>query len=301
MRGVRPWQFSKPKTPGFGLTSGFYLSILSSRSVMPSLAQIIEPGGAGGAVAGLGAPLAQGTGKELLDRPLQRGAYALASNDRKTVIKMLVLSKEEAGFDPEFFAQSAMALEVSPEAVVRIRATWTLAQLTFESHDPAVYPALDFVLGLAQRISDLGDGVVSDPVSRRYLLPEQVFQSPRLDAHVDAREHISVNLRMRPDGNHVYTLGMQKFGLPEFEIIGLLDSDAGSASRFLIALSQSVLLGDLAHSGDKFGAPSMSFEARAGGFDLSIWEGIEVLELLPPTTVTSTEALMAWEAASKLP
>jgi hypothetical protein len=298
MRNVKPWKFGKPKTPGFGLASSFYLSVLSSRSVMPTLTQIIEPHGANGALEGFGAPLAQGVGRESLAQPLARGAYALASKDRKTVFKMLVLSKEEAGFDPEVFARSALASTVSEEAVVRIRATWTLAQFTIESHDPMVYPSLDFLLGIVQRLGELGDGVVSDPIAKRYLLPEQVFQNPRLDPLVDAREHISINMRQRPDGNHAYTLGMQKFGLPEFEIIGLLDSDAPSTSQFLIALCQSVLLGDPAQSGDRFGAPSMSFEARVGGFDRALWEGIDVLELLPPTTFTASEALAAWQAAA---
>ena len=38
---MRPWQFGKPKTPGFGLSNRFYLSVLSSRSVMPALARTL--------------------------------------------------------------------------------------------------------------------------------------------------------------------------------------------------------------------------------------------------------------------
>ncbi len=292
---MRPWQFSKPKTPGFGLDSSFYLSVLSSRAVMPTLTQLIEPSGANGAVVGFGAPLAAGAGKESLNRPLERGAYALATKDRKTVLKMLVLSKEEAGFDPEAFVRSNLAAGVSEETLVRIRATWTLAQLTFESHDPMVYPALEFLLQFARRAADQADGVISDPIARRYLLPEQVMQIQRLDPRIDAREHVSVNMRLRKDGNHAYTLGMQKFGLPEFEIVGLHESDGPGALHFLIALSQSVLLGELVKSGDRFGAPSMAFEAREGGFDKGLWDGVEVLELLPPTAVTPSEALTAWQ------
>jgi hypothetical protein len=102
-------------------------------------------------------------------------------------------------------------------------------------------------------------------------------------------------MRLRQDGNHAFTLGMQKFSLPEFEIVGLHEADAPAASQFLTALSQSVLLGDLAKSGDRFGAPSIAFEAREGGFDRGLWEGVDVLELLPPTTADSSEALAAWQ------
>lgn len=292
---MRPWQFGKLKTPGFGLSRNFYLSVLSSRSVMPSLTDLIQPSGADGTVPGFGAPLASNLGKESLHRPLERGAYAIATKDRKTVLKMLVLSKEEAQFDPEAVALSALALELPQEALVRIRATWTIAQLTFESHDPMVYASLDFLQAFVRRMAEQTDGVVSDPISRRYLLPDQVARADRLDPRIDARDHVTVNLRSRPDGDHAFTLGLQKFALPEFEIVGVHESDLAVVGQFLTVLSQSVLLGDPAKSGDRFGAPSMPFEAREGGFDRGLWEGIDVLELLPPTTVTPSEALAAWQ------
>jgi hypothetical protein len=259
------------------------------------MSELIEPSGEKGAVRGFGAPLAEGLGKESLHKPLERGAYVLATPDRKTVLRMLVLSKEEAGFDPEAFVRSNFAAGVSEETLVRIRATWTLAQFTFESHDPMVYPALDFLLQAVTRMAFLAEGVVSDPIARRYLLPEQVMQSERSDPRIDSREHVSVNMKDRVDGSHTYTLGMQKFRLPEFEIVGLHESDGPAAYQFLIALCQSVLLGGLARSGDRIGAPQLSFEAREGGFDKGIWEGTEVLELLPPTAVSPSEALAAWQ------
>ncbi|HWD37832.1 MAG TPA: hypothetical protein VG944_03230 [Fimbriimonas sp.] len=296
---LRALKFGKPKNPGFGLSANFYLSVLSSRPVMPSLVEIVNPNGEGGAVSGLGAPLASASDKEALTKPLERGAYALATKDRKTVIKMLVLSKEEASFDPEPFARSDLAMEVSSELLARVRATWTLAQLTFESHDPMVYPALDFLLEVAKRLADQTDGVVADPICRRYLLPEEVIRVPRMDPRVDSREHLTINFRARPDGQHVYTLGMQKFGLPELEILGLGIEDAVRAARFLLTLAQTVLLGDLIRSGDRFGAPSMPFEARHGGFDNALWEGLSVYELLPPTAITSSEALIAWDVEAQ--
>lgn len=291
------WPFSKPKTPGFGISRGYYLTILSTRSVLPSIAEIANPGGAAGAPMGLAVPLEGSGDKGQLIKPMERGSYVIASKDRKTVLKLAVLSKEEAGYDPEDFVNSPLAMGRDPELVVRIRSTWTIGQLLFESHDPAVYPALDFFLAVAVRMATLTDGVVADSISQRYLLPEKVIASPRLDPLIDVREHVDIKYEIRPDGLHAYSLGMQKFALAEYEILNLFDEDQPHAERFLLALCQSVLLGDLTTQGDQFGAPDALFEARDGGFDTKLWQGTTVFELLPPTSKTAGEALRLWEAA----
>jgi len=292
---MRGWPFSKPKTPGFGISRGYFVTILSSKSVMPSIAEIANPGGAGGALEGMAVPLQSTGDKGVLIKPMQRGAYAVATKDRKTVLKLIIMSKEEAGYDPESFLNSSLAIGRDPELLLRVRSTWTIGQLVFESHDPMVYSALDFFLGTAKRIAELSDGVVADTISQRYLLPEQILVKSRLDEKVDVREHLDVKFEVRPDGLHAYTLGMQKFALPEYEILNLLDEDQGPAQRFLLALGQSVLLGDITESGDSFGAPGGLLCAREGGFDKRLWEGIPVFELLPPTAMLPGEALRKWE------
>jgi hypothetical protein len=263
---------------------------------MPSIRSLINPKGEGGAVVGFGVPLGAGKEKADLDRPLERGIYALASRDRKTVLKMRVLSKEEAGFDPEAFLRSSLATGLSDELRVRLKATWTVAQLTFESYDPAVYPALDLFVDLAGRLAYLSDGAIADPIARRYLLPNELRQAVRLDERVDARESIGIGRRGTPGQEHVATHGMVKFDLPELEIENLLPDEVGLAGRFLIACAQNALMGDPPKSGDRYGAPGALFEAREGGFDRTAWEGIPVLELLPPTRMLAGEALRAWEA-----
>jgi len=240
-----------------------------------------------------------GKDKSTLSNPLERGAYAIATRDRKTVLKMLVMSRDEARFDPDAYAKSQYALGASSELLGRLRGTWTVCQLSFESHDPMVYPALDFLLDIAIRLGELTEGVIADPVSHRYLLPHQVRQVPRVQPLIDAREFISISLKSRQDGIHAFTLGLQKFDLPELEIVGIAEGDETSASRFLLTLAQSELMGEIIRSGDRFGAPKARFEAREGGFDADLWKGLDVLELLPPTTLTSSEALAAWNAELK--
>ncbi|HEY0868441.1 MAG TPA: hypothetical protein VGE01_13735 [Fimbriimonas sp.] len=285
---MRPWQFGKPKTPGFGISKGYYLSVLLSRATLPTIYQVVNPKQEEGAVEGFGVPLGTDD-KASLHRPLERGYYAVATKDRKTVMRMAVLPKEEAGFDPEVFARSPLAASADTDLVARVRATWTLAQLTFESHDPMVYEALDFQLRIAQRLAQLSDGVVADPIAQRYILPERLFHE-RTDPRIDVRDHVSIGFRARPEGIEAHTLGLQKFSLPEIQILGLLADEQEAAGRVLLAAAQSVLLGNLIEPGDRVGP----FQASEGGFDKAMWEGIPVLELLPPTTQTTGEALRRW-------
>jgi len=105
---------------------------------------------------------------------------------------------------------------------------------------------------------------------------------------------VEIKFRERPDGFHVYTLGMQKFALEEYEINGLMESDRANAQKFLLTLCQNVLLGDLTKLGNRFGSPKALFEVAEGGFDKGLWEGIPVFELLPPTSILAGEALSAW-------
>jgi len=257
------------------------LTILSSRSVLPGIAEVANPSGLGGATTGLAVPLGAESNKSLLMEPMKLGPYAIASKDRKTVLKMLVISKEEAGYDPELYAQSTLAQDEDPELVSRMRATWTIAQL-------------DFFLGVAVRLANLSEGVVADSICERYRLPEEVFETKRIHPLVDVREHIAVKFAKKSDGIHAYTLGMQKFALPEYEIGSLFESDQIHARRFLLTLCQNVLIGDLTQIGDRFGAPKALFEVADGGFDKAMWEGIPVFELLPPTTMTSGDAIQLW-------
>lgn len=292
---MRPWQFTRPKGPGYGIGQAFYLSVLCSRSVLPSILEFVNPKGENGAVVGFGAPLAANVDKSILSSPLQRGAYAIASKDRKTVLRALVLNREEAGYDPEVFARSSMAADASDELLARVRGTWTIVQFTFGSHDPDVFPALDFLLAVTVRLAELSEGVVADPLSQRYRLPHEVYAADRVDKRIDARDHIAVKFLAQSIGLYAFTLGMQKFGLPEYEIDGIDDQDQDLATRFLIAVSQKVLSGDLTKSGDRFGAPEMALEARSGGINRAMWEGIPVFELIPPTGFAPGTCFRAWK------
>jgi hypothetical protein len=140
---------------------------------------------------------------------------------------------------------------------------------------------------------------VADPIARRYRLPQEVVARDRVDPRVDSRDHVGIHFRADGGKLHAFTLGMQKFNLEEYEIQGVEPEDENLTGRFLIAVCQRVLIGDLTKNGERFGAPKIAFEARDGGLNRGMWEGIPVFELIPPTGVPVGECLRAWEAVSK--
>lgn len=292
------FRFSKPKTPGFGIDKDFFISVLSSSATLPPLLAIINPGGDGGAVPGFGAPLSSGATKEDLNAPLARGTYAITTKDRKTVLQMLVVSKEEAGYDPEAFARSELAAGADPELLARVRGTWTLAQFRFKSHDPSVFPALQFLLSVCVRMAELAEGVIADPISERYMLPNEALHLTTGDPPFDIRDLVTVKVAGTPSGLTAFTLGMQKLGLPEFEILGLSEQGEENAILFLLGLCQWALRGHTLQPGAKVGDSSAPMQVAVGGFDRGRWEGTACLELLPPTHLSADEALAIWRTRS---
>lgn len=284
-RGI--FKFAKPKTPGYEISKDYYLSVLSSTPTLPRLREVMHPKGEEGAVPGYLAPMGTAD-KGDLDLPLQRGVFALASPDQKTVLKLMIMPRDEAGFDPEPFLASPVAADFPTEVRHRVAATWHVMQLTFEAFDPTIGPALDFFLVSGQRLAQLTDGVVADPICQRYLLPQDVIQRPRLQQEFDVREHIVVRHNGRSASAH--TLGWIKFGLPEIEITGLEPSELELAESFLQHLGQVILRGHPL----KVGGPAGPFMVSHGGMDRGRWEGIPVFELLPPAGKSTAQALAEW-------
>lgn len=280
-----PWyKFSRPKGPGFEISGTFYVTVLAARAALPPPRLIANPKGEHGAVTGFAVPLASDE-KEDLDRPLQRGMYAIATSDRRTVLRMRVISKEEAGFDPGPFLRSELGRMASEEVRGRVSATWTLLQLTFETYHPDVYPAVRFLAKVCQRLGELTDGVVADPICQRYELPTEIKTGT--DESLDVESLVAV----RVVGGSVFTLGLQKFVLPEYEVNDVPESHSEVASRFLLNLAHHALHGKRAELGDRLGKNGL--EVVEGGLNRARWEGIPCLELVPVRGTNVAEALVA--------
>lgn len=268
--------------------------MLAAKAVLPSLLEVVTPKGAGGTVPGMGVPLASGSSKGDLAQPMARGVYAIASPDRKTMLKLMVMPKEDAGFDPSAFARSGAAEAWGSELRTRVESTWMLLQLTFESYDPAVYPALDFFLDVAARLAELTDGTVADPICQVYKLPEQVRVERPEGELIAAIDHVQIRSRELEPGWHVYTLGLTKFDRPEVEVQEIPEGTRSSAERLILGLAQTVLTGLTLVPGALLGAKGKQLTVATGGLDRGLWEGVPCLELIAEDKGTQAEAIEAW-------
>jgi len=285
---MRFWElidFRKTKTPGYGLSRGFYMSVLSPTSVLPTPRDWVAPNGP---LPGMIAPLAGGP--EFLDRPLERGAYAITSMDKKSVLRCVVVCKEEAGFDPNAYLAHPSSHDLHPDIRAAIAATWTLIQLSFEGHDPMVAPSLHFILSLTSRLAEYVGGVVADPLAEDYLCPNEA--RPRFEATgpILAPQVIRVH---SPKAGHVFTMGMRKFGLPEFELQGFSADLTRQAQELLLASAQTVLNHGPMSEGALIGDTACALKVVAGGLDRARWEGIPCLELIPEKTGALDQAILA--------
>lgn len=291
---MRPWQFSKPKNPGFGISRDFYYTLLACRAQMPTLLSIVSPDGAGGSVPGFGVPMAKNATKDDLRNPIARGVYALSTKDRHTVVRMMLMGRDEIPFDPEAIVRNPVVAAFNPETINRIRATWMVIQLTFESHDAMVYPALEFLQSVSQRIAFLTDGVIGDPICERYYLPNELRIFPKANAKIDAREFVCIVAVPRQEGLWIRTTGMRKFSLAELEVYGVDTALRPQMEALLIGLCQKSLMGEILKVGDKFGNSKVPMMAVQGGLDRGTWDGILCYEIIPDGKAGINEAIRGW-------
>jgi hypothetical protein len=278
---LRP--FKKVKTPGFGISQQYYLSVLACTPSLPALLTVINPKGEGGAAVGFGLPWKKDVTEQEIAQPLIRGEYIMSSHDRKTVLRVKVLSKEEAGFDPSFLLTSPLGEALDPEVKNRLLAAWNLIQFTIESHDPMVYPALDFITSCAVRLADLTDGVVADPMSQTYRLPDNYTAEHDPGVPFTTLNHVQAKEVKQAGGSYVHTLGLQKFGLSELEVIDVPGDQAEQAALVLLGLAQKMMMGVKVEAGDGLG-PKGALVIAEGGLDRARWGQTKVFELIPADT-----------------
>lgn len=285
-------RFGKPKTPGFGISKDFYLCVMASKAQLPTPAQIANPTGEGGAVEGYIAPLDPNAPDDALERPLERGSYAVSDLEKKSLLLLLARPREESAFDPRKFAASEDAQGLPEELRLRLAANWWILQLAFQSHDPMVYPALRLLLKVAARLGHLTDGAIADPQAAAYRFPSELEPADDgLPIHAD--QFVQLGVAAEPDSNTVYTLGMRKFVLPEFQIADVPDSMVGPAMQVLLALCQLVLTEGPVQVGHTIGSRKLPFTVAEGGVGPVGIEGVSTYELIPPRNHTVAECILA--------
>lgn len=294
LKDIFPFK-GKVKTPGFGISKSFYLTVLASDSVLPPLLTLINPKGDGGAIKGFGVPMQKGSQKEDLAKPLTRGFYGLACPQQKTLLKLTVVSKEEAGFDPDPLLRSPAALLMPNEVRTGIAAAWHLLQFTFESYDPEVYPALDFLHQIVLKTARSSGGLIADPLAQTYWPIDCFPIEPDPGLPFSTLSLVSAKERAHPEGLQVHTLGLQKFNLPEIEVKGVAPAEEAACVAFLLSLAQNVLSGRKLEIGQKVGEGDASFMVIQGGEDKRLWDGIPCYSLVPNSTLNPSAILRTWK------
>ena len=233
-----------------------------------------------------------GADKEDLARPMERGVYAISTTDQKTVLKLRVFSREEAGFDPDAVLASPIGSVLESEARDRIRSTWTILQLTVEAYDPALYPALDFLTQVAGRLGVLTEGVVADPLAGQYRMPER-FPSRKIPGELfEVRDFVSVVSVLRAGTWQLTTAGLVKFAQREIVIAEVPDDWVDPATALLLSVTSGVMKGKTLEPGDRLVSENgwIIAESAASAPQLG---GSELLELLP-LKGTVADALGDW-------
>ncbi|MBL8086649.1 MAG: hypothetical protein JNM85_01105 [Chthonomonas sp.] len=279
------FRFSRPAGPGFGLSKGYYLTVMVPQAQLPTPRQLVNPKGEGGAVPGFIVP--EVGDKSALDVSLSRGHFAVASSDRKSVLRMTVFSRDEARFDPDVFLRSEFAQRLDPELRSRLAATWSLIQLTLHSHDAAVVPTLMFTLQCAHRAALLTQGVIADPLRESYELPEEmVLDGFAIDQHVGV-------VVASGDGMLVLeTRGISKFALPEIRLSAVPPDLVPLAQAFLLSLAATHFQRGRLNVEDHVGAARARFLVATA--PTTPGQTPKVLELVPLDHTTVADCLAAW-------
>ncbi|MCC6404237.1 MAG: hypothetical protein IT207_09540 [Fimbriimonadaceae bacterium] len=280
-------RFSKPQGLPLEISKQAYLAVLAARQPLPKLFDVVSPQGSDGSVPGFGVPVSPSASAP--DRPLERGEYGIASPERKTVLRLKVLSKEEAGFVPSPSALGQIEAQFGKEVAGRVAAAWSLLQLTWESYDPEVYAALDFWLAIAHRLAALTEGIVSDPMAHSYVLPGDRRGRP-VGAEVWARELVGIHT----SEGHVHTLGLRKFVRPELEVTGIPAESTGAVGSLLLGVAQACLEGTRLSPGDSLEAGEGTVRIAEGGLDRAYWKCQTVLEILPDRPPNWSQFLALW-------
>ncbi|MCH8273886.1 MAG: hypothetical protein IH851_03770 [Armatimonadetes bacterium] len=291
------WPFRKrAAASGLTINRNFYLSVLGGPGALPTLLEVINPDGSNEAVRGYGAPLMKGASRDLLNKPLQRGSYALTTPEKKDVVRLDVFRRAEVKQfrlpdDPQMLGAAGLV----GERLRRAEEAEHLLNLMFEGYSSEVYPAVQFMLDVARRLALLTEGLVADPQAETYRLPDEMRAPGRMDPRIDFRDIGAVKLIRLKDGWWVSTRGLSKFNLAEYEMFGIGDDLRETAAKMVIAAAQQALIGVPMKPGETAFAPDQPLEVVEGTREREQWGDRPALEFLDRGRSGASQGADAWK------
>ncbi|MFN8140203.1 MAG: hypothetical protein U0R49_10440 [Fimbriimonadales bacterium] len=274
------WPFKKkPTEPVLTINKNFYFSVLASSSHLPTLLQMINPDGSNGALIGFGAPLSEGASRDLLNQSLATGAYVLSTKERSTLVEMHVFQKSQVqGFSLPSDSAVCDQAGLVGDKLKRAQNAQYIINLVIKAFSPELYPSVRFYLDCAARIALLTEGVIADPLSELYRLPNEMNVAQKLDERIDFREVARVKLIRLEDGIWSSTRGLTKFNLPEFEMYGIPENLADIAANMIASAGQQALIGIPMKSGETAFAPDAPLTVFEGTKMRQEWADRPTLE-----------------------
>lgn len=268
------WPFSKKwSAPAPRLA----MVVSLAKPELPSLLTLSNPAGAGGAVPGMAGPADGKPTAENMSGPMQEGDYAAISpggGGCSLRVERVEPESEGLSLDPTMLEASGLTAEMLAKFN---QPAWRVI-LEMQTPGKDVREAVVFATRLAQRLADLGDGIVMDTSAYRFFGPAGwPVENPI--AEFDAREH--VHLHIESDSRWFHTHGLIKFGRPEMEIYDVPSELEDTAFVTLLDIAQYVITSALIEPGQTCGDPSQPFYAREGTKNRDgHWNDLSVLELV---------------------
>lgn len=223
------------------------MTVFSTHSTLPPLIDLIHPRRMNHVVVGMGAPMVGQADPETLAEPMKPGPYALVTMNRKTVLKTLVMPIDECNIDLNAIAAEQSALGIDSEAMTRLKAAWFVTQFSFESFDPQIFASIRFLYRLTDRLAELTEGVIADPLAQRYVRPSFLYRESYDEDPLHPLEMISIAELPGDQGPRLRTFGMAKFDHHDFAL-ELPHADHIKDGHFLLTESiRSLFNGKPAH------------------------------------------------------
>jgi len=240
--------------------------VLCREARFPELHEVACPDSEGGAVEGLGLPMGARAGSpEQLDRSFSCGSYAFSSGAGAIVGARVCRhleheSEQKCSLDKD--AHCAEEQDCRLKDVLR-HASY-MAFLSLRRPCSRMKESVLFGVVLADRIAELGNGVVVDIDACRHYYPHDWKVSSRL-AEMDVREHVSLHVEPTQTGSlWLHTHGLIKFGRPELEMLDMPENVRLQASALMLTAAQCVLDGAVIKPGDRIGSGESSLLMTRG-------------------------------------
>jgi hypothetical protein len=291
------WPFKKKPQPiTLTLNKHFFLSVLMPPGTLPPVLQIVNPDGSNGAIQGFMVPMQQGATKDLLNQPINHGAYGILTKDKLTALELHIIPKKQISDfvipdDEIVLAQ----IDLVGQKLARARQVQQFANIIIKGYHPEIYPTVQFFHKVTSRLAQLTDAVISDALAETYRLPQELQLSPKLDNRIDFREIGTIKAIQLQDGIWISTRGLVKFNLPEYEMYGITKELKDTAATMLASAAQQTLIGLPIKIGETAFAQQSPLEVVIGTKQRHVWNDRPTLEFKDPGQTTALKGVQAWK------